>query len=382
MMNKDTVIIHVFALLHAVVALGCRLGNIADELMLTMLTMLLVVLICLRRGVNVRFMSLCVIAVNIFGFLLGKGCAALLEQFTFNPLIVNPLSTLVTTEIIGWSTYASTVAARRRTRFKESDTKGFRWLLAAIVIILCARLAIILIFSDILNSENIAINLIIDYVFSCAVLVFLASNAIRVDEKARTDRERTRLAQYSYMKLKQQVNPHFLFNSLNILDCLVKENKTAEASTYIHKLASMYRYMLRNEDEKMVPLSEEMAFVNQYIDLMKLRFSDGLYIREDISDDSLSKSVVPCSVQLLIENATKHNTINPSQPLYIDIRCDDSYITVSNNLQPKVGAVNPSTGLGLKYIREQYMDLSYRSIVVDTGDDSNDGHYTVRLPLL
>ena len=382
--RTDITIINGFALLHALVALGSRLIGIQDDLMLTMLTMLLAVIICLRRGVSAKFMGVCIIAVNIFGFILGMGCAALFRKLTDSNLIVNPLSTFITTEIIGWATYGFTAAIRRRPGFRPSDTTGFKWLLVAIVVILCARLAIILIFSDVLNSENIVINLIIDYVFSCAVLVFLSANAIHIDEAARTDRERTRLAQYSYMKLKQQVNPHFLFNSLNILDCLVKDAPRETASTYIHKLAGMYRYMLRNEDEKLVSLRDEMEFVNQYIDMMKLRFPEGLKVEEDIPEEALSRSVVPCSVQLLIENATKHNLIRVGQPLCIRIFCRDGYIIIDNNLQPKPKAENASTGLGLKYIHEQYLDLADRSTIVipDAADETGTLHYIVKLPLL
>ena len=382
--KTDIANINGFALLHALVVLGSRLIGIQDDLMLTMLTMLLVVIICLRRGVNAKFMGVCLIAVNIFGFILGMGCAALFRRWTDYTLLVNPLSTFITTEIIGWATYGCTAVVRRRHGFRPSDTTGFKWLLVAIVIILCARLAIILIFSDVLNSDNIVINLIIDYVFSCAVLVFLSANAIHIDEAARTDRERTRLAQYSYMKLKQQVNPHFLFNSLNILDCLVKDAPRETASTYIHKLAGMYRYMLRNEDETLVSLRDEMEFVNQYIDMMKLRFPEGLKVEENIPEEALSYSVVPCSVQLLIENATKHNRISPDQPLNIRIFCEGGYIIIDNNLQPKPKSENSSTGLGLKYIHEQYLDLADRDTVVipDAADRNGKLHYIVKLPLL
>ena len=382
--RTDIAIINGFALLHALVALGSRLVGIQDDLMLTMLTMLLAVIICLRRGVSAKIMCLCVLAVNIFGFVIGMGCAALFRTLTDYNLIVNPLSTFITTEILGWATYGFTAAVRRRSGFQPSHTTGFKWLLVAVVVILCARLALILIFSDVLNSENIVINLVIDYIFSCAVLVFLSLNAIHIDETARSDRERTRLAQYSYMKLKQQVNPHFLFNSLNILDCLVKDSSPETASTYIHKLAGMYRYMLRNEDETLVSLREEMEFVNQYIDMMKLRFPEGLKVEEDIPEAELNRSVVPCSVQLLIENATKHNRISAAQPLRIRIFCEDSYIIIDNNLQPKAKSENASTGLGLKYIHEQYLDLADRSTVVipDAADENGELHYIVKLPLL
>ncbi|MBR4133741.1 MAG: histidine kinase, partial [Bacteroidales bacterium] len=94
---------------------------------------------------------------------------------------------------------------------------------------------------------------------------------MRINARALEHQEKARLAQYRYMNLSQQVNPHFLFNSLNILDCLVCEQKNDQASTYIHKLAAIYRYLLRNEEERLVKLRDEMDFVGQYVDLLKVR---------------------------------------------------------------------------------------------------------------
>ena len=200
---------------------------------------------------------------------------------------------------------------------------------------------------------------------------------VRINARALEDQEKARLAQYRYMNLSQQVNPHFLFNSLNILDCLVCEEKTEQASTYIHKLAGIYRYMLRIEQERLVTLRDEMEFVEQYVDLLKVRFPEGLDISIDIPEDKMGRRVVPCSVQLLIENATKHNSISEDKLLRIGVRCEDDSIVVSNNLNPKVSN-GPSTGLGLKYLREQYRDVSGKEVTVQMTDKD----YTVVIPLI
>jgi LytS/YehU family sensor histidine kinase len=185
------------------------------------------------------------------------------------------------------------------------------------------------------------------------------------------------MAQYRYMKLKGQVNPHFLFNSLNILDCLVCEEKTEQASTYIHKLAGIYRYMIKSEDEEIVPLRDELTFVEQYVDLLKLRFPEGFEVEINAPDQMMSRYVLPCSIQLLIENATKHNAVTSDNPLRIRIDIDAKTVRVSNNIIPKVTRTE-STGLGQKYIRQQYMDLSGKTIEIQ-----NDGKtYCVTLPLL
>ena len=120
-----------------------------------------------------------------------------------------------------------------------------------------------------------------------------------------------------------------------------------------------------------------MGFVSQYVDLLKVRFPEGLDVRMEIPEEVMSRSVVPCSVQLLIENATKHNAVRPDHPLVIEITTDGEYVQVRNNRLPRVSSV-ASTGLGLQYIRQQYQDLSGQAISVREEEDT----YTVTLPLL
>ena len=208
-------------------------------------------------------------------------------------------------------------------------------------------------------------------------LVFIINYAISAKAAMRHEREKANMAQYRYMKLKGQVNPHFLFNSLNILDCLVCEEKSEQASTYIHKLASIYRYMIKSEDEDIVPLRDEINFVNQYVDLLKLRFPEGFEVEMDVPEVEMSRYVLPCSLQLLIENATKHNAVTAENPLKIQVKVIGDRLQISNNMIPKVTRVE-STGLGQKYIRQQYMDLSGKTIEIE-----NDGkNYSVTLPLM
>ena len=375
--SRDALIIHLFALLHAGLAFGCRALGLTDEIVLTLLTMLLVVIICLRRGMSAKFMAISLILANIIGFGIAKGISSLLGLFASEPLIVNPISTFITTEIVGWGIYMIAGRLSRDGKFQVTDSSGVRWLLLAFVIVIAVRLTILLILSGGIDRENIVASIIVDYVFSLGALIFLAENAMRINARALEDREKARLAQYRYMNLSQQVNPHFLFNSLNILDCLVCEEKTDQASTYIHKLAAIYRYLLRNEEERLVKLRDEMDFVDQYVDLLKVRFPEGLDIQIDIPADRLNRRVVPCSVQLLIENATKHNAVSADKPLQIMVKCEDDCVVVSNTLNPKISS-GPSTGLGLKYLREQYQDVAGKTPVVRMGENE----YTVVIPLI
>jgi LytS/YehU family sensor histidine kinase len=208
-------------------------------------------------------------------------------------------------------------------------------------------------------------------------IVFIINYAVAAKREMRLEREKANMAQYRYMKLKGQVNPHFLFNSLNILDCLVCEEKNEQASTYIHKLAGIYRYMIKSEDEDIVPLRDEMAFVSQYIDLLKLRFPEGFEVDINVPEKEMSRHILPCALQLLIENATKHNAVTADRPLKISIEVVDDRLRVRNNIVPKITRVE-STGLGHKYIHQQYMDLSGKTIEIEN-DDKN---YSVTLPLL
>ena len=375
--SKDALIIHLFALLHAGVALGCRALGLTDEIALTLLTMLLVVIICLRRGMSAKFMAFSLILVNIIGFGIAKGISSLLGLASHSPLVVNPISTFLTTEIVGWGIYMIAGRLSRDGKFQVTDSSGLRWLLTAFVVVIAVRLTILLILSGGVDRENIVASIIVDYVFSLGALIFLAENAMRINARALEDQEKARLAQYRYMNLSQQVNPHFLFNSLNILDCLVCEEKNEQASTYIHKLAGIYRYMLRIEKERLVRLRDEMEFVEQYVDLLKVRFAEGLDVHIDIPEEKMGRKVVPCSVQLLIENATKHNAVSAEKPLRIDVRCGEDSVIVSNTLNPKVSN-SPSTGLGLKYLRDQYRDVAGKEAFVLVTDKE----YTVEIPLI
>lgn len=208
-------------------------------------------------------------------------------------------------------------------------------------------------------------------------LTQIADYAISIRNAVEIEKNKTSQAKFQYLNLKQQLNPHFLFNSLNILDALVNEGSKEEASTYIHKLSGVYRYMLKNEEATIISLDEEMEYVSMYTDLLKVRFQEGLEINFNIKTDDRDRYVVPCSVQLLIENATKHNSISPENPLIITVDSDGESICVRNNLIPKLSSVQ-STGLGLTYIKQQYLERSGKAVTII----KNEKEYIVTIPLL
>ena len=374
---SDGWVIHLFALLHAAVALGCRAFGMSDEIALTLLTMLMEVLICLRQGAGTRFMAASVILVNLFGFAIGKGLSLLLSPLIAFDLVKYPLSTFVTTEILGWATLLAARWVARKYGFHHTGERQIRWLLLAFVLIITLRVAILLLTPGGFDSRNIAASILVDYVFTLGVMIFLAEAALRINARAREDQERARLEQYRYMNLSQHVNPHFLFNSLNILDCLVRDGQQEQASAYIHKLAGVYRYLTGNEEERLVSLRRELDFVEQYVDLLRVRFPEGLEVEIDIPETLLNRKVVPCAVQLLIENAIKHNAVESSDPLRIRIGASGDRLSVSNNRKPKLRQA-PSTGLGQKYLRGQYKDVAGKEVTIL----STDSDYTVEIPLI
>lgn len=451
-------IIHIFAFLHAAVAFGCRMAGVDDELLLTVLTMAMALIICMKKGLTIEFTASVIIVANILGFLLGTLGANILKLFISQGYIFNTLSTAMTTEILGWSIVAASTLFRHDPEPKGKglmSSSYLKWLLLAASGIFMARLVIVAVFSDnpsyaasvldmtrnvLSNSVSLIILVCLNILFirylisdnknlkkwvknvagvifmlfatliesllvgfglpfnvnrlptndlsllfvislitqvTIYCIIYMVNYAITTSHKMQEEREKANMAQYRYLKLKRQVNPHFLFNSLNILDCLICEDKPENASLYTHKLAGIYRYMIKSEEEELVPLRDEMVFVNLYIDLLKVRFPEGFEVEINVPEEKMSRFVPPCSIQLLIENATKHNTVSVDKPLKVMVEAIDDHIRVCNNIIPKI-TKTASTGLGQQYIRQLYMDLSGKAIEINKSDEE----YSVTLPLL
>lgn len=175
--------------------------------------------------------------------------------------------------------------------------------------------------------------------------------------------------------LKNQLDPHFLFNSLNTLSSLIDDNEPAQQ--YLNRLADVYRYVLLSKDRNTVPLWEEMAFVEAYLYLAKVRFRHGLEIEENIPEEALHQMVAPLSVQLLVENALKHNVVTREQPLIIRIEVVDDYLVIRNGLFPKTH-LDSGTRVGLTNILERYKLLTEKPVRIV----QNALHFEVSLPLM
>jgi len=457
--SKNTWIIHGFALLHALATVLCRLAGVGDELLLTLLTMTMTVLLCIGQQRSFGLTAICVILVNVLGYALGTGVALGVERLLETPILSHAVSTFLTTELLGWG-----IVWFLRRFSPVPDTSGnsagysqITWLALAVGGIFFLRLILQQLFSsglftgssaaatlsEILSNPVALLTLIgatvslIYYTnlsggrhgpwwvlgissagflliciltaflvqlglpfslqrdfssrrflqllalsFVCEAAAFSVIYMIRYAADARAsmeaERDRANQEKFRYLILKQQVNPHFLFNSLNVLDALVCEQKTQEASDYIHDLSGVYRYLLKAENEPLVSLEDEMTYTDMFLHLMQIRFPDGFVVEKEIRPEDMQRYVVPCSVQLLVENALKHNIISASHPLHVRI-CSDggSSLTVTNDLRLKL-TPPASTGVGLKYVRQQFLDHGGKTIDIRQDEKT----YSVTLPLL
>ena len=179
-----------------------------------------------------------------------------------------------------------------------------------------------------------------------------------------------------YNMLVGQINPHFFFNSLNSLAMLVREKHDQKALTYIDQLSFTFRYIIQNGQSTLITLGEELKFAEAYSYLFKIRYADKLYFDIEVDSDYLCWRLPALSLQPLIGNAVKHNTITRSNPLHVSIRVEDGRLVVSNPLRPKLEP-EPSTGIGLEHLRTRCLLITGRDIEIDDAD----GTFTVRLPL-
>lgn len=179
-----------------------------------------------------------------------------------------------------------------------------------------------------------------------------------------------------YQSIKDQLNPHFLFNSLNALSNLVYEDADRSAA-FIQKLSKIYRYVLDVQQEDLVNLRQELDFAQNYLELQKIRFEENLNYSIQVPEckDCL---LPPLSLQLLLENAIKHNIVSQDYPLFISILQKGDELWVSNTYQPKTSQTEPSTGVGLENIKSRYQLLSQKKPeIIQTENE-----FLVRLPIL
>lgn len=179
-----------------------------------------------------------------------------------------------------------------------------------------------------------------------------------------------------FESLKNQLDPHFLFNSLNVLTGLIEEDPH-KAIDYTNSLSRIYRYILEQKDNKTVPIAQEINFAQNYINLLKLRFEDAITYEINYNVKNAQGHTIPLALQLLLENCIQHNIATEEAKLHIYITVEEGKLIVSNTLQEKRNKPN-STQIGLQNIRDRYALLSQKKIEILKNED----YFTVKLPLL
>jgi len=215
------------------------------------------------------------------------------------------------------------------------------------------------------------VNIVIMSIFEGWILYIERAKAKQIAEHLQAE-----LSQIKFEVLKSQINPHFMFNSLNVLSGLIN-NDVKKAQQFIDEFSLIYRYVLETIEQPVASLGKELEFMRSYLFLQQIRYGETLTFSVKIAAGLMELYLPPLSLQVVLENAMKHNIINEAKPLHIDITTEDLYLVVKNNIQPKISK-GRSTGLGLKNLIKRYALISDLDpeFIVDTK------YYIARLPLI
>lgn len=183
-------------------------------------------------------------------------------------------------------------------------------------------------------------------------------------------------ANAQFESLKNQLDPHFLFNSLNVLSSLIDENPEL-AQKFTSSMSKIYRYVLDEKDKEVVSVAEELDFAKTYCDLLKTRFEDSVDFNFNVDSSSQAHYVVPLSLQLLLENAIKHNYATEKKPLQIRIFTEDGFLCIENNLQAREN-LKEREGIGLSNIVQRYALITTRNVLIERSAD----YFKVKVPIL
>jgi len=218
---------------------------------------------------------------------------------------------------------------------------------------------------------SISITIIITLLFY--LFYFYKANA---EQKVNESQIVAKTETAKYESLKSQLDPHFLFNSLNVLTSLIGENPEL-AERFTTKLSKVYRYVLEQKSKDLIPLEEELQFAITYMELLEMRFEDAIHFELPKINSNSNYKIVPLSLQILLENAVKHNVISSESPLEIKIYEENGYLIVSNNLNEK-SVLSNSTKVGLNNIKERYNLITQKRIEIGV----EKGFFVARIPLL
>lgn len=285
-----------------------------------------------------------------------------------------------------WLTLRAVLIALRK-RYPDISQVGKRiWRLVIIIIFgvvvidVLGNLLLGFIYEGSFNPLN-RFNVLIPVVMICTMtmaiyeaiyLFIMLKISIREEEQAKQA-----IVQAQLDALRNQAQPHFFFNSLNTLRDIIDQNPREDAKEFVDRLAEVYRFILESGNMNLITLKDEIHFAKAYIHIQNERFGDNLKVNWNIPENTIHAMVIPMSLQLLLENAIKHNVVSKSKPLLIEVKADNKTLMVENKLQPKSTKL-PSTKMGLKNIDDRYKLISDRPMVIDKDQSS----FSVSIPLL
>ena len=223
----------------------------------------------------------------------------------------------------------------------------------------------------------------LDYIVSIVIMFFVMLSFYSFyfyksyqENKFRQQKIIAGTANAKFESLKNQIDPHFLFNSLNVLSSLIEENPE-NAQRFTTSLSKIYRYVLEQKDKELVSVEEELSFAKTYMNLLKMRFENSLFYELPDTEINPDAKVVPLSLQLLLENTVKHNVVSEKRPLHIRIFIENDYLVIQNDLQKK-DVMQDGQGVGLQNIVNRYAIISNRKVMVA----ENQKTFSVRIPIL
>jgi hypothetical protein len=274
---------------------------------------------------------------------------------------------------------------------KQTNNRVWAGIIATIIYTTLAVLFIhyiqyVLVFGnevEILFSERFIYIHLFAIIFSLGVATFFHAKGFMMEWKNTMNQETTqqqivaKTETAKFETLKSQIDPHFLFNSLNVLTSLIGENPL-QAEKFTTKLSKVYRYVLEQRNKELIPISEELQFAKTYMELLQMRFEDALEFQVPSSVSNSDLKIVPLSLQLLLENAVKHNVVSSSKPLKISIFEEGGYLKIQNNINTKEAIGKKSTKVGLQNIADRYGLISDEEVHIE----NNNKTFTVSLPLL
>ncbi len=234
------------------------------------------------------------------------------------------------------------------------------------------------------STDIPAQNYAIYSVFSLLITLLVISNYTISDfmnqwkqSELKAEHMKQQMLKSEYESLKNQVNPHFLFNSLNTLTALIGEDQE-KATDFVQKLSKVFRYALQNQEKNTIDLGSEIEIVNSYLFLQKMRFGDNLQFHVDVPAATNGSQVITQGLLTLVENAIKHNEASIENPLLIDISLQGKeYVVIKNNLQRK-NMTQPSTGIGLPNIISRCQSLTSRQVIIK----EEKSEFIVMLPII